>query len=813
MRVSGAQVVLCTASDRRSGDINIPSSDLDKLAVELFAEALDQPSDQRRDWIDQRAGDNPALRDRVLELLAADGSGNLSLKTGGAGADAAQPSAPERIGAYRVTGLIGQGGMGAVFEGERDSGDFAHKVAIKIIRPGILSDKLIARFRRERQILADLSHGNIARLLDGGELEDGSPYIIMEFVDGQPITAWASEQRLGTGDRLALFTDACSAVRHAHQNLIVHRDITPSNVLVTHAGQVKLIDFGIAKPNDVESVPGDAGAGSLVSLSFTPGFAAPERARGAHTNTLSDVYSLGKLLEALIEDVAPHPDVAAIIARATETDPARRYSSVDALMDDVNNFRADRAVGAREGGAGYLIGKYLKRRRLLVAGASVAFAGLATALGVTTWQYQRAEAARVESDYRFQQVRTLAKSLMFDIYNKIDVVPGSTSAKVEIAEAAQAYLDTLAADARASDELRIETARGLVRLSEIQGTPGFSSLQKVGLAEENLARAEAILTPLESTEPKSDELLIALGGLYAGLSDASLYVDSDMDKARAENTKAQAYYAAYLERQPDDLHEHFQYLAMQGNQGIIEFRGNDRDAAIATLSGVIAAFDAPLAEHPYSVDLLYGLARTQRILSEVFVNSNRAEEAVAAATASLETLERIRALIPAETVTYWRALSFSLWRRAFAYYKTGQPERAVEDYKEALAIAARRIALDADDADARQNQATYHGEIAYPLLDLKRMDEAEQSLLAATKWFSDRYDREPARGAYQRNMLVQHVQLHEFYNGWGGRETQRCHHLAEIKRFADLMEAADTMLKSDRPEIAAYFEQYPLCTP
>jgi len=799
-------------ANRTSGDFKIQPLDLDKLAFELFAEALDQPSETRRDWITQQAGDNTALRDRVLELLAADSSSDMSLKTGGASADAAPAPAPERIGAYRITGLIGQGGMGAVFEGERDSGDFAHKVAIKIIRPGILSDALISRFQRERQILADLSHGNIARLLDGGELDDGSPYIIMEYVDGLPITLWAHEQNLRIDDRLRLFTDACSAVRHAHQNLIVHRDITPSNVLVTHAGQVKLIDFGIAKPNNVDAVPAEEGSASLVSLSFTPGFAAPERAKGASTNTLSDVYSLGKLLEALMEGMPPAADIAAIVNRATETDPARRYPSVDALMDDVTNFRTDRAVDAREGGAGYRVGKFLKRRRLVVAGTTVAFAGLAAALGVTSWQYQRAETARVESDYRFQQVRTLAKSLMFDVYDKIDVVPGSTSAKVELAEAAQVYLDSLAGDARASEDLKIETASGLIRLSEIQGTPGFSSLQKVGLAEENLARASAILLPLEQNEPKSDELLIALGALYAGLSDASLYVESDTDKALTENIKAQEHYKAFLERHPDDLHERFQLLAMHGNQGIIEFRSNKSEAALATLAEVIAAFDAPLAEHPDSVDLLYGLARTQRIQSEVLVSSDRAAEAVDAAAASLATLEKLRKVIPAETVTYWRALSFGLWRRAFAYYKSGKPELAVDDYKGALEITARRIVLDPDDADARQNQATYNGEIAYPLLDLKRMDEAEQSLLGATQWFEERFEREPTRGAYQRNMMVQHVQLHEFYNGWGNREQQRCHHLAEINRFADLMEEAGTMMESDRPQIAAYFEQYPLCT-
>ena len=787
--------------------------DLDTLAMALFGEALDQPSDMRREWIARQAGDNTALRDRALELLAADGSGNMSLKTGGAGADAAQPPAPERIGAYRITGLIGQGGMGAVFEGTRDSGDFAHKVAIKIIRPGVLSDALIARFRRERQILADLTHAHIAHLLDGGELEDGSPYIIMEYIDGQPITVWADEQGLGIDDRLWLFTDACAAVRHAHQNLIVHRDITPSNVLVTQGGQVKLIDFGIAKPNDLEAVATEPGAGSasLISLSFTPGFAAPERAQGAGTNTLSDIYSLGKLLGALMEDISPPADIAAIIARATETDPDNRYASVDALMEDVQNFRSDQPVEARAGGPGYRVAKFLKRRRLVAAGTTLAFLGLATALGVTLAQYNRAEAARRETDYRFQQVRTLAKSLMFDVYDKIDLVPGSTGAKVELAEAAQAYLDSLATDSRASDELRIETASGLVRLSDIQGTPGFSSLQKVGLADENLARAKAILMPMESAEPKSDALLLALGGLYAGLSDASLYVESDVEKALEENDKAQAMYAAYLERHPDDLSNRFQYLAMRGNQAIMEYRGNDREAALKTLDSVIAAFDDALAVHPDSTRLLDGLARTQRIQSEVLTNSDRAEEGVAAATASLETLARMRKLMPADTVTYWRARGFSLWRRAYALYRTGQPERAVDDYKAAIAISKQRIALDADDADARQNLATYNGEMAYPLLDLKRLDEAEQSLLAATDWFRARYEREPERGAYQRNMLVQHVQLHEFYKGWGNHEAERCFHLAEIKRFADIMEAAGTMLESDRPEIADYFVQNPLC--
>ncbi|MEH6409067.1 MAG: protein kinase [Hyphomonas sp.] len=788
--------------------------DLDTLAMALFSEALDQPSDTRRDWVAQQAGANTALRDRALELLEADGSGNMSLKTGGAGADAAQPPAPERIGAYRITGQIGQGGMGAVFEGTRDSGDFAHKVAIKIIRPGVLSDALIARFRRERQILADLTHAHIARLLDGGELEDGSPYIIMEYIDGQPITVWADEQGLGIDDRLWLFSDACAAVRHAHQNLIVHRDITPSNVLVTHGGQVKLIDFGIAKPNDLDALAAEPGAGSasLISLSFTPGFAAPERAQGAGTNTLSDVYSLGKLLDALMEDMSAPADIAAIIARATEIDPDSRYASVDAMMEDVQNFRTDQPVEARAGGAGYRVAKFLKRRRLVAAGTTLAFLGLATALGVTLAQYNRAEAARRETDYRFQQVRTLAKSMMFDVYDKIDLVPGSTSAKLELADAAQTYLDSLASDDRASEALKIETAQGFVRLSEIQGSPSFSSTGDIDLAETNRQRAAALLKPLEANPDKSPELLLALGELYAELASASFYIDFETDRAIAENLTSLDYYKAYLDKRPDDTRQRFKYLAIDGDLGSMLYRNGQSDEAVARLERVTSELEALLVDNPDNVDFLYGLGRTQRMQSEVLLNTGHPQEAVDAATAGLATLEKIHALIPAETLAYWRGVTFAHWRRAFAWYKLGEPEKAVADYQAALALLDRRIALDADDADAKESQAIYLGEMAYPLLDLGRMEEAEKSLLGATQWFQDRYEKSPDKGAYQRNMLVQNVQLHEFYNNWGGHEAERCFRLSELKRFNDIMEEAGTMLESDRPEMADYFTQYPLCT-
>ncbi|MCA8902203.1 MAG: serine/threonine protein kinase [Hyphomonas sp.] len=786
-------------------------NDIEAAAFVLFNEALDQPSTEREAFLRKAAADNEALLTRVMALLDADGSASVVLRTGGAGADAADAPIPERIGAYRITGLIGQGGMGAVYTGERDSGDFAHKVAIKVVRPGVLSEALVDRFRRERQILADLSHPNIASLFDGGELPDGSPYIVMEFVDGEPIRNWADARALTLADRLWLFNDACAAVRHAHQNLVIHRDITPSNVLVTQSGQVKLIDFGIAKPHDPEDPSVESQANSIASLSFTPGFAAPERSRGAAANTLSDVYSLGKLLDELVRELTVPEDIRAIIVKATREAPEDRYASVDALMEDLQRYQSGHTVEARNGGTGYRVAKFIRRRKLVVAGTSAAILGLSAALVVTSWQYARAEKALKDADYRFQQVRTLAKSMMFDVYDKIDLVPGSTRAKVELADAAQTYLDSLASDERASADLRIETATGLVRLAEIQGQPGFASLADVGLAEKNLKLAEEMLAPFEAQVDKSPDLLKALGLLKVSQSSVAFHIDSDPERALADIQASEDYFDAYVKATPDEPGGRFHLLSSRAEEAVILFRMNEREPALQLANETADGFRAALEEFPDDVELLYGLSRTDRTRSEILVNSDQSAEAAEAATASLQTLADIRKLIPAETLSWWRAMQFAHWRRAYARYAMGNPEEAVEDYYAALDFAERQIALDADDADARESRSIYHAEMAYPLLDLGRMEEAETSLLGATEFFQARYDREPDRGGYQRNMLVQHVQLHEFYKGWGGHEAERCEHLKKIKDYWDIQEAAGTLLESDRPELVAYFDAYPLC--
>ena len=431
--------------------------------------------------------------------------------TGAALDHAEEETPPDRIGAYRIVERIGSGGMGSVYRGERETGDFSHVVAIKVIKPGLLSDALIERFQRERAILAKLRHPGIAQLYDGGETEGGSPYIVMEFVEGRPLLHWADEENPSPGERRRVFAAMCSAVAFAHRNLIVHRDLTPSNVLVTDDAKsgwgVKLIDFGIARPADViaDVLVGNGGMdperASIVSLSLTPGYAAPERMRGTAVTTAADIYSLGRLLEKLIPPGAKDRELRAVIARATATEPQDRYPTVEALADDVARSGDGRPVAAVRGGRRYRLVKFLRRYRFQTAAAGLALAGLVVALALTTAAYRRAETARTAEATRFAQLRRLATYLLFDLDDRLKRTVGNTAARADLAREAQSYLTSLAHSPRANPQIRYEAAVGLIKLARIQGVPSEPNLGDRKSAHANLETAETLLEDLKGAPP------------------------------------------------------------------------------------------------------------------------------------------------------------------------------------------------------------------------------------------------------------------------------------------------------------------------
>ncbi|MEM7585022.1 MAG: serine/threonine-protein kinase, partial [Acidobacteriota bacterium] len=275
---------------------------LDKRALEIAAEAREVPVEEREAFVHESCGSNKELQDRVEVLIEVDTSHVGFLDGSIAEAllvDTLQKG--QRVGAFRVERLIERGGMGEVYLASRIEGDFAQKVAIKVVQ--LATKNQLYRFQTERRALAKLDHPSIARILDGGRTEDGTPYFAMEYVEGMPINNYCHEHNLPVKDRLALFVKICAAVQFAHQNLVVHRDLKPSNILITDDGAPKLLDFGVAKLLD----PDNESTVSLAALpGFTPEYASPEQVMGESITTASDVYSLGVLLYELLAGQRPY---------------------------------------------------------------------------------------------------------------------------------------------------------------------------------------------------------------------------------------------------------------------------------------------------------------------------------------------------------------------------------------------------------------------------------------------------------------------------------------------------------------------------
>ena len=429
----------------------------------IFVQALSRPLPERADFLDTACPEeDPALRREVealldeaerpgpIDALASELVGPLTARWRGV------PTADDRVGPYRIIREIGRGGMGVVYLAERADGQYEHRVALKVMREHTADADRLARFLHERQILAQLTHPNIAQLLDGGVTDTGAPFFVMEYVAGQPIHAYCDEHALPIEARLELVEAVGAAVQHAHQALIIHRDLKPSNILAfepgaadTGHGTVKLLDFGIAKL--LETLPNEAPRTQAGRALMTPEYAAPEQVRGEAVTTATDVYALGVLLyklltgrrpyrldgaspaaiERIVSETEPLPpseaartpvdgakpaeavdraaarattpdrlarrlagDLDTIILKALQKEPSRRYASVEALLDDLRRYRDGQPVQARPDTLGYRTKKFIRRNRASVMAAALVVVSLVGGLTAALWQARIAAAER-----------------------------------------------------------------------------------------------------------------------------------------------------------------------------------------------------------------------------------------------------------------------------------------------------------------------------------------------------------------------------------------------------------------------------------
>ena len=571
---------------------------VERLAILLFEESLDHSEQDRVDWIKSQTDYDLSVRQRALELLAFDMESEPVIVTGHALEDSeTEIPIPDRIGTYKITDLIGRGGMGAVFRGKRDIGDFEHDVAIKIIKPSALSERLVERFQRERQILADLTHPNIARLYDGGTTLNGMPYFVMELIEGQSIVAWAKQKNLNIEARLELFNAACRAIAYAHRNLIVHRDITANNILVTDEGDVKLIDFGIAKPKS-DHVERMADETSLNSLSFTPGFAAPERSKGGNPNTLSDIFSLGKLLEHLLADQPKQLEIQSIIEKATQTNPDQRYVSADALAEDIQRFRTDKTVLAHKGKSFYAIRKLVKRQSLAVAFGAIAAFGLIGGLITTSILYNSAETARKEADARFTDVRSIANFMLFDLYDELQPIPGNTEALKKISEQSRLYLERLSEIQSHDLDLQLETVEGYSRLATIIGNPFLYNLGHSQDAKNIYDVSQKRLEILIKQHPDNIRIHRSLTDLYYDQSSIAYSADANYKVALSFIEKAKTHGQRLLKEVPLDVKDWVRHISIEMLRSSITFETNGGEDAIKIFTDIEADVEDFLNLHP-----------------------------------------------------------------------------------------------------------------------------------------------------------------------------------------------------------------------
>ncbi len=516
-----------------------------------FAAARATPAAERQAFLDDKAQIDPDLAAQVRALLVADASSGVMDAWAPQLASVAavlEPAAPAHIGAYRIVSEIGRGGMGTVYLADRAGADFEHRVAIKLIGTSDEDDPLHQRFLDERRILAGLVHPNIARLLDGGVTADGRPYLVMEYVDGLPITEYCAERNLDVRARLRLFDDVCAAIQYAHQNLVIHRDLKPSNILVSGDGGVHLLDFGIAKLIDPARPVAET---RIESRMMTPAYASPEQVKGEALGTTSDIYSLGVLLYEMLCGSAPYEfptasplqvativceqdppppsarvaaadrrlahlldgDLDSIVLMAMRKEPARRYASADVLRQDVERHLAGLPVLAHRGNRRYRLEKFLRRHRVEAAAAAIVMVALVGGLSVAVMQGQRAARERDRAE------RALAES------------KGVTDFLLDLFRAGEPG-DRPAAQLTALDLLQ----RGAVRADDLSNQPIVQArlLDVIGQMSYHLGRLDEAAARLE----QAIAIRRAAGGDAAGDLASSLIHLAWVHRTRNQHDRA-----------------------------------------------------------------------------------------------------------------------------------------------------------------------------------------------------------------------------------------------------------------------------------
>lgn len=752
---------------------------------QLFAAAADlAPAEQSRFL--ERACADPEIRQEVEELLLADTEAAEALSRTVQTEAALLIDSPvlpgDRLGAYRVVTQIGSGCMGAVYLATRDDDEFQKRVAIKIVKLGMDTAEVLARFRHERQILANLDHHYVARLLDGGTTASGRPYFVMDYVEGRPIDAFCRERSLDTESRCRLFVRALEAVAYAHRNLVVHRDLKPANIFVTGDGSPKLLDFGIAK-----LLTADSGSGltaTAMARPFTPEYASPEQILGTPVTTAADIYAMGVVLYELLTDQRAYPagartrielereicdgsivpprehkpavarELENIVLMAVRKEPERRYASADQFAADIERYLDGWPVIAQPDSWTYRARKFVRRQAYPLLGAALIVLSLAAGLIASISQARRAENEAQRARARMTQMLDLSNLSLSEAY--AERVSGATEARDRFMHTSNDLLDKLSLEAHDNPPLQISLATAYLRLAQLQGDLQSPNRGGISDAIRNCRAACTLLEPL-SRDPKAILLWLALREL-AG----KLMLDVGDPNARKHLLESLQVASALVRDHPGEK------AALQAEAKIRHWLSGsfetaaDYPHAIEVTRLTLATLTELERRFPDDAELVYDLSITETRYGWELINLGDPAAAAPHYEAALTLRERIVEQHPGNML-YRRSLKLAYEHVAGLLgsplmANLGRPEEARKYFQKARALEQAAF----DDPQRHLAQSDYaHFLLMASIIDAPagELDASLAGLREAAALYESFAAAEPGLVSYHWQLAVAHTYM------------------------------------------------------
>jgi eukaryotic-like serine/threonine-protein kinase len=753
----------------------------------VFTASLGLKPEQRAAFLDRELGHEPGLRAEVESLLAAHrGAGRfldepvLELPSIARAAEEIAPddggalNPGDRLGVYTIVQKIDEGGMAVVYQAVRHDAEFRKLVAIKVLKPGMDTHFVLERFQKEKQILAHFDHPYIAMLLDSGSTAAGRPYFVLEFIAGRPLNVYCDENRLPIDERLKLFQRVCAAVEYAHQNLVVHRDLKPRNILVTADGDPKLLDFGIAKILSDDRELTVAGIRPM-----TPEYASPEQIRGEPVSTATDIYCLGVILYELltgcrpfrapggntgelarmiVETVPRRPstlmrspqearnapceaaqaekwakrlrgDLDNIVLKAMHPEAGRRYRSVGELSDDIGRYFRGELVLAAGHDWRYRARKFVIRYRTGVIAAGIVFASLTAGLLAVEHEAIVARNQRALAERRAAEIRRLANSLIFDLHDAIQGLPGSTPVRAKLMDRATEALDSLRSSAGNVPGIQRELATAYARLATVKGAPQGFNVGDLPAALRSYRNALALLEQVRKSAPGDLTVLRSMAEVEWPMS-VILGRQGDRKGAEAFAQRALDLRETLARAEPEKLDARRELAEAYYLRGQAAVTAGDLDTARSVRRKALDLCESIAAEDPADANARYQIALAAKNLAAV-------EQRFRAFDDALKHLQRAREIDvqrcrnAPQNASAKLDLSFDWSELAELKIRTSDLPAAAGAYREARAIREELLARDPRNQRLRDRVAYIRSREGRVQLRLRHMQPALASFQRA----------------------------------------------------------------------------------